>query len=82
MSLPETADEDFDFIDFIKDETSTSYKGKWNIYFVKRDFSTDLAGMKDIGTGKITFEDGVVYELSDDKFIYNLLNFPKCFLFY
>jgi hypothetical protein len=81
LSLPETADEDFDFIDFIKDETSTSYKGKWNIYFVKRDFSTDLAGMKDIGTGNITFEDGVVYELSDDKFIYNLLNFPKhsCF---
>ena len=37
--------------------------------------------MKDIRTGKITFDKGVVYELSDDKFIFNLMNFPKhsCF---
>ena len=43
--------------------------------------STDIMGLKDIGTGKITFDEGVVYELSDDKFIFNLLNFPKhpCF---
>ena len=29
----------------------------------------------------ITFDEGVVYELSDDKFIFNLMNFPKhsCF---
>lgn len=37
--------------------------------------------MKDIGTGINTFDEGVVYELSDDKFIFNLINFPKhaCF---
>lgn len=34
-------------------------------------------GMKDIRTGKLEFEEGVVYELSDDKFIYNLMNFEK-----
>lgn len=27
-------------------------------------------GMKDIRTGKITFDEGVVYEMSDDKFIF------------
>ena len=70
-----------DFIDFIRDDDSTVYNGNWNIYFVKRDFSSDLLGMKDIRTGKITFDEGVVYELSDDKFIFNLMNFPKhsCF---
>lgn len=37
--------------------------------------------MKDIGTGRIEFNEGVVYEMSDDKFIFNLMNFPKhnCF---
>ena len=81
LSVPEAANEEFDFIDFIKNEELTSYNGKWSIYFIRRDFSTDLLGMKDISTGKITFDEGVVYELSDDKFIFNLLNFPKhpCF---
>ena len=60
---------------------ASEYHGAWKIYFVKRDFSSDPMGMKDIGTGKIEFEEGVVYELSDDKFIYNLMNFEKhsCF---
>ena len=68
-------------MDFLKDESTTEYSGKWRLYFVKRDFNSDLLGMKDIGTGKITFDEGVVYELSDDKFIYNLMNFDKhsCF---
>lgn len=81
LSIPEAAGEAFDFIDFIRDDDSTVYNGNWNIYFVKRDFSSDLLGMKDIRTGKITFDEGVVYELSDDKFIFNLMNFPKhsCF---
>ena len=81
LSIPETVNEEFDFLDFLRDESSTEYYGKWKIYFVKRDFSSDLMGMKDIGTGKITYEEGVVYELSDDKFIYNLMNFEKhsCF---
>ena len=81
LSLPEAADETFDFIDFIRDENSFTYDGPWSIYFVKRDFSSDFFGMKDIGTGKMPFNEGVVYELSDDKFIFNLMNFPKhdCF---
>lgn len=44
---------------------------------MERDFSSDLMGMKDIRTGKLEFEEGIVYELSDDKFIYNLMNFEK-----
>ena len=55
----------------------TEYNGKWNLYFVKRDFSSDLLGMPDIGTGKADFDEGVVYELSDEKFIFNLMNFEK-----
>lgn len=81
LSIPEALEEDFDFVNFVKDEEQTEYTGIWNIYFVTRDFSSDILGLKDIGTGKAIFEEGVVYELSDDKFIYNLLNFPKhpCF---
>lgn len=81
LSVPEAANEEFDFTNFIRDETSTNYNGKWNLYFVKRNFSSDLLGMRDIGTGKITFDEGIVYEMSDDKFIFNLMNFEKhsCF---
>lgn len=81
ISIPETKDEEFDFLDFLKDESATEYSGRWKIYFVKRNFSTDLIGLKDIGTGKAEFKEGIVYELSDDKFIYNLMNFEKhaCF---
>lgn len=81
ISIPETQNIEFDFLDFVKDENSTTYDGKWSIYFVKRDSASDLLGMKDIGTGKIEFNEGVVYEMSDDKFIFNLMDFPKhsCF---
>ena len=81
LSIPEAKNEEFDFLNFLREELSTNYSGKWRLYFVKRDFSTDLMGLSDIGTGKITFDEGVVYELSDDKFIYNLMNFEKhsCF---
>lgn len=81
LSIPETKDESFDFLDYLKDQKSFSYNGNWNIFFVARDYSSDLLGMKDIGTGKIEFDEGIVYELSDDKFIFNLMNFPKhsCF---
>ena len=77
LSLPETQNETFDFVDFIRDIECTSYDGIWRIYFIKRDFSSDLMEMKDIRTGKITFHEGIVYELSDDKFIFNLMNFSK-----
>lgn len=74
LSLPETMDEKFDFLN---DEYALEYRGKWKIYFVKRDFSSDIMRMRDIGTGKLEFNEGMVYELSDDKFIFNLMNFEK-----
>ena len=77
LSLPETMDEKFNFLDFLNDEYAVEYRGKWKIYFIKRDFSSDIMGMRDIGTGKLEFNEGVVYELSDDKFIFNLMNFEK-----
>lgn len=77
LSVPEAANEEFDFTNFIRDDTSTNYNGKWNLYLVKSDFSSDVLGMKDISTGKITFDEGIVYEMSDDTFIFNLMNFEK-----
>lgn len=75
LSVPEANDENFDFIEFIQDQNATEYHGVWNLFLVKRDYSTDLMGLCDIRTGKLDYEDGVVYELSDDKFIFNLMNF-------
>lgn len=74
LSVPETINEKFDFIDFINNNEK-EYNGIWNLYFVKRDYTSDFFGLSDIGTGKIEYEDGVVYELSDEKFIFNLMNF-------
>ena len=81
LSVPEAADEKFDFIEFLRDDNCTGYNGKWHIYFIKRNYTTDLMGYADIGTGKEIFNEGIVYEFSDDKFIFNLLNFEKhsCF---
>ena len=81
LSLPETQSEEFDFIDFIQNENTERYDGIWKLYFVRRDYSCDIYGMPDIGTGKVEFKEGIVYELSDDKFIFNLMNFTRhdCF---
>ena len=80
LSLPETQGIHFDFLDFIRDPEAMEYRGKWRLYFIRRDFSTDMIGLSDISTGKIDWnEDGkmLVFELSDDKFIFNLCNFDK-----
>lgn len=79
LSLPETQDIHFDFLDFIRNHEITEYNGNWKLYFIKRDSSTDIMGISDIPTGKIEWsEDGkLVFELSDDKFIFNLCNFDK-----
>lgn len=81
LSVPEAQNKEFDFLEFIMDPDATSYSGVWQLYFVKRDSSSDLMGLRDIGTGVIQFDEGVVYEMSDGKFIFNLMNFPKhsCF---
>lgn len=76
LSLPEANDEKFDFIDFLLDKNSNEYTGDWKLYFIKRDHSTDLF-FRDIQTTKLNFDEGVVYELTDDKFIFNLMNFDK-----
>ncbi len=77
LSVPETENEEFDFLNFIKDTSALTYTGLWSIYFVHRDYSSDLMGLADIGTGVAHFEEGVVYEFSDEKFIFNLMNFKK-----
>lgn len=77
LSIPEAAHEEFDFIDFIKDPNKSEYSGKWRLYFVKRTLASETILFGDIGTGKATFDEGVVYELADNKFIFNLLNFQK-----
>ena len=77
LSIPETQEEQFDFLEFVRNEQVTTYEGVWKIYFVKRDMSTDFMGMQDIRTGRGTYSKGIVYELSDTKFIFNLMNFPK-----
>ncbi len=81
LSVPEAADEQFDFIPFLRDKELDIYNGKWHLYFVKRDLSTDLLGLAEIETGKDQYDEGVVYELTDDKFIFDLMNFEKheCF---
>ena len=77
LSIPETREEEFDFIEFLRDENATEYDGKWKIYFIKRNFSSDIMGMPSIETGGLKYDEGVVYELSDEKFIFNLMNFNK-----
>lgn len=81
LSIPEAYDEDFDFVDFVRDDSLETYNGEWKLYFVRRNFNSDFMGFKNIETGKLIFDEGIVYELSDDKFIFNLLNFEKheCF---
>jgi hypothetical protein len=82
LSIPEAANEQFDFIDFIMDKSQDTYNGNWHLYFVHRDFSSDILGLADIGTGRAEYDEGIVYELSDEKFIFNLMNFEKhsCFI--
>lgn len=72
LSVPEAKDEDFDFRDFILDERNEEYKGEWKLFFVKRDTITS-----DMQTAKLNYDEEVVYHLSDDKFIFDLLNFEK-----
>lgn len=53
------------------------YERKWRLYFIKRNHTTDLSGFTSLNTGKLELGEGVVYEFSDDKFIYNLVSFDK-----
>ena len=77
LSVPETKNEEFDFVEFVRNEQLEQYDGKWRLYFIKRNHTSDLLGFKSLNTGKVEFDEGVVYEFSDDKFIFNLMNFDK-----
>ncbi len=77
LSLPEASEEQFDYIDFLTNESCVSYQGVWHLYFIRRDFASDIMGMADIRAGRVEFDEGTVYELSDDKFIFDLMNFEK-----
>lgn len=75
LSIPECKDENFDFLDFIRIVDLERYSGEWKLYVVKRGFDTDIMNMKSINTGVIHLEEGTIYEFSDDKFIFHLMNF-------
>ena len=77
LSLPETQDVEFDFLDFILDEKQTEYKGKWNLYFIHRNEKADFLKLKDYEAGKLIYPEGTVFVLTDEKFCYYLLNFKK-----
>ena len=72
LSVPEADGETFDFREFILDKTCEEYSGEWRLYFIKRNTITS-----DMQTAKLKYDNGVVYHLSDDKFIFDLLNFEK-----
>ena len=76
LSVPEANDEKFDFIQFLLNKNSSEYSGSWRLYFIKRDYSTDLV-FRDLQTSRMVFDKGVVYELTDEKFIFNLMNFDR-----
>lgn len=76
LSVPECKEQKFDFIEgFLKNDDPEKYTGVWSLYCVKRDYSTDILGFGHLGTGKMTYDEGLIYVLSDDKFIFHLMNF-------
>ncbi|MBZ5964599.1 hypothetical protein KIJ11_08840 [Leuconostoc gelidum subsp. gelidum] len=78
LSLPECSGIKFDFIDYLKSTDQDSYDGLWQIYFLKRSQSTDILNMRSLDVGVLNYDEGQVFELSDEKFIFHLTNFkPK-----
>ncbi|MEK4948650.1 MULTISPECIES: hypothetical protein [Carnobacterium] len=75
LSVPECKGWKFDFVDFLKNESQEEYKGKWKLYCVKRDYSTDMLGLGHLATGELTHDEGTIFELSDEKFIFHLMDF-------
>ena len=75
LSVPECKGQNFDFITFLQEENQETYEGKWGLYCIKRDYSTDLFGLGHLTTGVMTYEEGVIFVLSDEKFIFHLMDF-------
>lgn len=75
LSIPETENEVFDFLDFLNDRSNEVYRGKWHLYFMRRNPQERLLGLLDYSTHKGTYNEGVVYEMCDEKFIFDLMSF-------
>ena len=75
LSVPECKGQNFDFITFLQDENQETYEGKWELYCIKRDYNTDFFGLGHLGTGVMTYDEGVIFVLSDEKFIFHLMDF-------
>jgi hypothetical protein len=75
LSVPECKGCMFDFVDFLKDEKQEGYDGKWQVYCLERDYSTDMMGIGNLDTGKMDWDEGTIFELSDEKFIFHLMDF-------
>ncbi|MEQ7068740.1 hypothetical protein [Enterococcus avium] len=75
LSVPECKEMNFDFINFLRNEKLQEYTGEWVVYCLKRDYGTDMMGLKSIDTGMLEYDEGIIFELSDEKFIFHLMNF-------
>lgn len=75
LSVPECKSWNFDFIDFLNQENQEEYTGQWKLYCIKRDSSTDFLGFSHLEAGEVSYDEGTTFELSDDKFIFHLMNF-------
>lgn len=75
LSLPECQGIKFDFIDYLRNMEQFTYDGLWKIYFLKRDEKTDILNIRSLCTGMLEYKEGMVFELSDEKFIFHLTNF-------
>lgn len=77
LSVPECKGWKFDFVDFLNNENQAEYKGKWKLYCIKRDYSTDMLGLSHLATGELVYDEGTIFELSDAKFIFHLMDFES-----
>jgi len=75
ISIPEGQNINFDFIEFVRNESMGEYVGEWMLFTLVRDHSTDFFNMPTLETGKIEYDEGIIFEFSDDKFIFHLMNF-------
>ncbi len=75
LSVPECKGLNFDFIDFLQDDNQEKYDGQWGLYCTKRDYGTDFFGLGHLATGVMTYDEGVIFVLSDEKFIFHLMDF-------
>lgn len=74
LSHPDAAKEKFDFISFVRNEKEDEYHGEWKLFFIRRDHTTDIMGLRPLDTGSLIDSEKSVYEMSDEKFFFYLIN--------